>query len=311
MLFVSHANAQVHCSERRPIVADSQSAVFQLSSVLLELYKTMAIDFPQIDPVALEIGPIVIRWYALAYIAGLFGGLHYVSGLLKKYPPQDINKSMEGFNSKTLEDLFSYVALGVILGGRLGYVFFYKPSYYLSNPIEIFKVWEGGMSFHGGLLGVIIAILLFAYRNKLKPLIVGDYVCAAVPIGLFFGRIANFINAELYGRVTDVAWAVRFPTYQGLTEPRHPSQLYEAATEGLLLFIVLHYALNYTKTLSYPGRATGIFLTGYALARIFSEFFREPDAFLGFILTAGGAGITQGMILSIPMLVTGIWLIRK
>lgn len=266
----------------------------------------MAINFPQIDPVAFEVGPIVIRWYALAYIAGLFGGLQYVSYFLKKHPPKD----MPNLNLKTLEDLFSYVALGVILGGRLGYVLFYKPSYYFAHPLEILKVWEGGMSFHGGLLGVIIAVLIFAYRHKLKPLAVGDYVCAAVPIGLFFGRIANFINAELYGRITDVAWAVRFPTYNGITQPRHPSQLYEAVTEGLLLFIILHYALYYTNSLKKQGKATGIFLTGYGIARIFSEFFREPDAFLGFIITAGGAGITQGMILSIPMLIIGIYLIK-
>ena len=265
----------------------------------------MAFDFPNIDPIALQIGPLIIRWYALAYIAGLFGGLQYVTLLLKKRPPLH----MPSFDKKSLEDLFSYVALGVILGGRLGYVLFYKPDYYFLNPIDILKVWQGGMSFHGGLLGVIIGIIIFASRRRLKPLEIGDYVCAAVPIGLFFGRIANFINAELYGRVTDVAWAVRFPTYNGYTLPRHPSQLYEAMTEGLILFIILHFILYYTHALGKKGLATGVFLTGYAIARIFSEFYREPDAFLGFVITAGGAGITQGMILSIPMLLIGLWLI--
>jgi len=262
----------------------------------------MAITFPNIDPVIFAIGPIAIRWYALAYIAGLFGGLKYVEILLTKKPAYH----MPNFNKATLEDLFSYIALGVILGGRLGYVLFYKPSFYFANPAEILKVWQGGMSFHGGLLGVIIGIIIFSYRHKFKPLAVGDYICAAVPIGLFFGRIANFINAELYGRVTNVWWAMRFPTANGFTEPRHPSQIYEAITEGLLLFIVLHILLYQTNILKKQGLATGIFLSGYAVARIFSEFFREPDAFLGFVLTTGGAGITQGMILSIPMLITGI-----
>lgn len=268
----------------------------------------MAINFPNIEPIAFQLGPLIIRWYALAYIAGLFGGLKYVETLLSKRPAL----AMPSFDTKSLDSLFNYVAFGVIFGGRLGYVLFYKPSYYVNNPENIMKLWQGGMAFHGGLLGVIIAIIIFAYRRAFNPLIIGDYVCAGVPIGLFFGRIANFINAELYGRVTDVAWAVRFPTLDtidGYTEPRHPSQIYEALTEGLLLFIILHFTLYYTKVLTKKGFATGIFLTGYATARIFSEFFRQPDAFLGFVLTAGGAGITQGMILSIPMLLIGLWLI--
>jgi phosphatidylglycerol---prolipoprotein diacylglyceryl transferase len=268
----------------------------------------MAINFPNIEPIALQIGPLVIRWYALAYIAGLFGGLKYVETLLSKRPAL----AMPFFDTKSLDSLFNFVAFGVIFGGRLGYVLFYKPSYYFGNPENILKLWQGGMSFHGGLLGVIIAIIIFAYRRTFNPLVIGDYVCAGVPIGLFFGRIANFINAELYGRVTDVAWAVRFPAIDGIngyTEPRHPSQIYEALTEGLLLFIILHLTLYYTKALTKRGFATGLFLAGYATARIFSEFFRQPDAFLGFVLTAGGAGITQGMMLSIPMLLIGLWLI--
>jgi phosphatidylglycerol:prolipoprotein diacylglycerol transferase len=267
----------------------------------------MAINFPDIDPVAFQIGPVIIRWYALAYITGLFGGLKYVEILLNKRP----SVLTPSFNKQHLEDLFSYVAFGVIIGGRLGYVLFYKPSYYLNNPEHILKLWEGGMSFHGGLLGVIIGVMLFSYIKKFPPLAVGDYIVTAVPIGLFFGRIANFINAELYGRVTDVAWAVQFPTYGGFTEPRHPSQIYEAFTEGLILFIVLHYALYYTDALKKQGKLTGIFLVGYAVARIFSEFFREPDAFLGFVFTTGGAGITQGMILSVPMLLIGLYLMMR
>lgn len=266
----------------------------------------MAINFPDIQPIALQIGPLIIRWYALAYIIGLFGGLKYVDILLKKRPLSD---DMALFNKKSLDDLFGFVAFGVIIGGRLGYVLFYKPSYYFANPINIVKLWEGGMSFHGGLLGVIIAVLIFSYRNKFNPLVIGDYIAPTVPIGLFFGRIANFINAELYGRVTDVAWAVRFPTFDGLTEPRHPSQLYEAITEGLLLFLILHICLYKTNILKKQGQLTGLFLSGYAICRIFSEFFREPDSFLGFVITANGAGITQGMILSVPMFFIGVGLI--
>jgi phosphatidylglycerol:prolipoprotein diacylglycerol transferase len=266
----------------------------------------MAINFPDIDPIALQVGPIIIRWYALAYITGLFGGLKYVDILLQKRPPTG---DMFLFNKKSLDDLFGFVAFGVILGGRLGYVLFYKPSYYFDNPSNILKLWEGGMSFHGGLLGVIIGVIIFAHRRKFSPLAVGDYIAAAAPIGLFFGRIANFINGELYGRVTDIAWGVRFPTFDGYTQPRHPSQLYEAITEGLLLFILLHFCLYYTNILKKRGQLIGVFLTGYAIARIFSEFFREPDSFLGFVITAGGAGVTQGMILSIPMLLIGLYLI--
>ena len=267
----------------------------------------MAITFPNIDPVAFQFSFITIRWYALAYIAGLFGGLKYINILLVKKPCL----KMPRFDKNAIDNLFSYVAFGVLIGGRLGYVLFYKLSYYLSNPITIFKLWEGGMSFHGGLIGVMIGVIIYAYRHKFNPLIIGDYVSVTAPIGLFFGRIANFINAELYGRITDVPWAIRFPTINGYTEPRHPSQIYEAFTEGLLLFILLHYLLNYTKILEKTGKATGVFLMGYAIARIFSECFREPDSFLGFIITTGGAGITQGMILCVPMLILAIFLIIK
>jgi phosphatidylglycerol:prolipoprotein diacylglycerol transferase len=263
----------------------------------------MSLNFPNIDPVILEIGPFVIRWYALAYIIGLFGGLKYVEILLYKRP----SPLLKNFNKLSVENLFTYTALGVILGGRIGYVLFYKPSYYLINPIDILKVWQGGMSFHGGLLGVIIGILIFSYRNKFNPLAIGDYICTAVPIGLFFGRIANFINAELYGRVTDVPWAIRFPTISGLTSPRHPSQLYEAVTEGLILFLILHFILYKTDNIQKKGYITGVFFTGYAISRIFCEFFREPDDFLGFIITLNGGGLTQGMILSVPMLIIGLY----
>ena len=216
----------------------------------------MAITFPALDPVLFEIGPIAIRWYALSYIAGLFLGLKYVEHLITKYTPINENLTL-----KSIEDLFAYVAFGVILGGRFGYVFFYKFDYYISNPSEILQVWQGGMSFHGGLLGVIIAIIIFAMRRKISPLMVGDYVAPTVPIGLFFGRIANFINAELYGRVTDVPWAVRFPDpyYFGqYLEPRHPSQLYEAFTEGFILFFIMAYLIrkkDLLKKLAHPHQS--------------------------------------------------------
>lgn len=269
----------------------------------------MAITFPAIDPILFEIGPLAVRWYALSYIAGLFLGLKYVEKLITQYAPNNQN-----FTLQSIEDLFAYVAFGVILGGRFGYVFFYKFDYYISNPVEIFQVWQGGMSFHGGLLGVIIAILIFAMRRKISPLMVGDYVAPAVPLGLFFGRIANFINAELYGRVTDVPWAVRFPDpyYIGqYLQPRHPSQLYEAFLEGFVLFFVLFYLIRYKNILKKTGAATAIFLMGYGVARIISEIFREPDSFLGFVLQIQGIGLTQGMILSVPMILLGIFIYHK
>lgn len=269
----------------------------------------MALTFPALDPVLFEIGPLAVRWYALSYIAGLFLGLKYVETLITKYKPADENLTL-----KSIEDLFAYVAFGVILGGRFGYVFFYKFDHYITNPAEILQVWQGGMSFHGGLLGVILAIILFSMRRKISPLTVGDYVAPAVPIGLFFGRIANFINAELYGRVTDVAWAVRFPDpyYLGqYLEPRHPSQLYEAFTEGFILFFILFYLIRKKNLLERTGGAISVFLIGYGIARIFSEFFREPDSFLGFVLQIQGIGLTQGMILSVPMILLGLYIHHK
>ena len=271
----------------------------------------MAITFPDITPEIFTIGGFSLRWYALAYIAGLFGGLKYAEYLIQKSPPV-----ISHFTKKLLEDLFTYVAIGVILGGRLGYVLFYKLDYYLQNPEQILQLWNGGMSFHGGLLGVIIGVLIFAYRNNIHPLTVGDYTAPAVPIGLFFGRIANFINAELYGRPTDFIYGVRFPDpYQhGLyLEPRHASQIYEALTEGLCLFILL-YILSVKKSCLYMrGKITAVFLMGYGIARIFCEFFREPDSFLGFIMNIYGVHITQGMILCVPMIMLGgyIYMIKK
>jgi phosphatidylglycerol:prolipoprotein diacylglycerol transferase len=251
--------------------------------------------FPSIDPVLIQIGPFAIRWYALAYIVGLVVGWRYVRRLVQR----------PGWQLTPLEidDLLLYVTLGVVLGGRIGYVLFYRPVFYLSNPLEALAVWQGGMSFHGGTLGVIAAMWLFAYLRKRSFLEVGDAVVCAIPIGLFLGRIANFINGELFGRATDAPWAMVFP--HGGPEPRHPSQLYEALLEGLVLFLVLAALAWRPRDPATAGRLSGVFLIGYALARSFAELFREPDAHLGFLL----GGLTMGQLLSLPMLIAGLALV--
>ena len=256
---------------------------------------TLALAFPSIDPVLIQIGPFAIRWYALAYIIGLVAGWRYVRRLVQRpgwqLTPLDV------------DDLLLYVTLGVVLGGRLGYVLFYRPGYYLSQPLEALAVWQGGMSFHGGVVGVIAAMWLFARLRKRSFLEVGDAVVCAVPIGLFLGRIANFINGELFGRVTDVPWGMVFP--HGGPEPRHPSQLYEAGLEGVVLFVVLAVFAWRLRDPATAGRLSGIFLIGYALARSFAELFREPDAHLGFLW----GGVTMGQLLSLPMLAVGLALV--
>ena len=201
---------------------------------------------------------------------------------------------------KKFEDLLVYVTAGIILGGRLGYVFFYSPSFFFQNPMEIFMIWRGGMSFHGGFLGVIVAAFVFASRNNIHTLYLADILACVAPIGLFFGRIANFINSELYGRVTDAPWGIIFPN--GGSLPRHPSQLYEAFLEGLVLFIVLITANYMTKARFFPGTLLGLFLLGYGIFRSFVELFREPDSHIGFIFN----NITMGQILSVPMIFIGI-----
>lgn len=255
----------------------------------------LALTFPSIDPVAIEIGPFAVRWYALAYIAGILLGWRYAIHLAAR-PPVFMSR-------EAIDDFIVWVTLGIILGGRLGYVLFYKPMHYLANPLEALYVWQGGMSFHGGLIGVLAAIWLFARRRRIPVLALGDLVAAVTPIGLFFGRVANFINGELYGRASDVSWAMVFPG--GGPLPRHPSQLYEAFLEGIVLFCVLAYFARRPGWGDRPGRVGGLFLVGYAMARIISEGFREPDAHLGFLF--GGA--TMGQLLSLPMLLLGLYLI--
>lgn len=252
-----------------------------------------------IDPVALDLGFFSITWYALAYVTALIVGWRMVIYLAKKPPTFMVTRDVD--------DFFVWAALGVILGGRLGYVLFYKPEYYLANPLEIPMLWTGGMSFHGGMLGVVAAIVVFALIRKIPVLRLGDIVCCVVPIGLFLGRIANFVNGELWGRQSDVSWAMIFPCDPEQVA-RHPSQLYQAALEGLMLFIVLWLIRTRTSAWVRPGALAGSFLTGYAIARMIGELFREPDAHLGFII---GQSITMGQILSLPMLVIGLGLIAN
>jgi phosphatidylglycerol:prolipoprotein diacylglycerol transferase len=254
-----------------------------------------AIAFPNIDPVALEIGPIVIRWYALAYITGLLLGWWYMRVLARR--------SSAAIHPPDIDDFVVWATLGVVLGGRLGYVFFYSSGYYAENPLAILEIWRGGMSFHGGLIGVIVATLLFVRRRGIQLLPFADVVACAAPIGLFLGRIANFINGELYGRVSDVPWAMVFP--RGGPEPRHPSQLYEAGLEGLLLFALLYLLWRVSGIRQRPGTLAGVFFIGYGLARTTVELFREPDAHIGFLL----GGTTTGQWLSVPMVVLGLSLI--
>ena len=258
----------------------------------------LAIPYPVINPIALSLGPFVVRWYALAYIAGLVIGWRYCLWIASQ-PPRVARR-------EDIDDFLVWATLGVILGGRTGYVLFYRPEFYFANPSEILKLWHGGMSFHGGALGVLVAIWFFTRQRKISYFAFSDIIAPAVPIGLFFGRIANFINDELWGRVTDVPWAMVFPSDpQHL--PRHPSQLYEATLEGIVLFTVLYFVMRWTDARQRPGVLSGTFLMGYAIARIIGECFRQPDANLGFIFW----GITMGQILSVPVLLFGAWLIWR
>ncbi|MFB9355912.1 prolipoprotein diacylglyceryl transferase [Sneathiella chinensis] len=256
----------------------------------------LALAFPEIDPVLLQIGPFAIRWYALAYIAGLVIGWR----LMMRFAAAPGS----AVSVKDVDDFLVWATLGVVLGGRLGYVLFYKPAFYFANPSEILMVWQGGMSFHGGFLGVVVAAFLFCRKRDIPTLALADMLSLVAPVGLFFGRIANFINGELFGRTSDVPWAMVFPN--GGPLPRHPSQLYEALLEGALLFAILLWVRR-TSLADKPGVLTGLFLVGYAAARGFVELFRQPDAHLGFL--AGGT--TMGQLLSLPMIVIGLYLILR
>jgi phosphatidylglycerol:prolipoprotein diacylglycerol transferase len=254
------------------------------------------LPFPAFDPVLVTIGPFAIRWYALAYICGILLGWLYARALIRN------EKLWGGPAPMTVvdyDDFILWVTLGIILGGRTGYVLFYNFSHFIANPIEIVQVWKGGMSFHGGFLGCVLAVVLFARYRGIPMLSLGDITCAVGPIGLFLGRLANFVNGELWGRPTDVPWAMVFPGGGPLA--RHPSQLYEAGLEGIVLFIVLALLVR-AGALKRPGLIIGAFAVGYAIARTFCEFFREPDVQLGFLW----GGLTMGMLLSIPLLLVGL-----
>lgn len=255
------------------------------------------LSFPEIDPVALQLGPVAIRWYSLAYLAGIALGWAYVVRTLQN--PVVWRGTACAVTPAAIGDFVLWATLGIILGGRFGYVLFYNFSYFAGHPLEILKLWQGGMSFHGGMLGVILAIILFARKRQIPLGQLADLVACAAPIGLFFGRLANFINAELWGRVTDSLIGMVFPGAG--PAPRHPSQLYEAALEGVVLFVLLHFVSRKMNAFAKPWLLTGLFLAGYGLARIAVEFFREPDAHIGYLQ----GGMTMGMILSLPMVFVG------
>lgn len=252
---------------------------------------------PEINPVAFSIGPIAIRWYGLMYVVGFAAAM--ILGLkraLRQWSP---------IRPEQFQDLFIYVLVGLIAGGRIGYTFFYNWGYFINHPLEIFAVWKGGMSFHGGLIGVLCVVLLFSWLQGLHPLDMGDFLVPLAPPGLFAGRIGNFINAELWGRPSDVPWAMVFPTYEAYGIPRHPSQLYEALLEGVVLFLVLWAFSARPKP---RGSVTGLFLLLYGLFRFFVEFFRQPDLHIGFIAMDW---LTMGQLLSLPMVIIGVWLLVR
>jgi phosphatidylglycerol:prolipoprotein diacylglycerol transferase len=255
--------------------------------------------FPQFDPVLLHVGPLSIRWYALAYIASLVIGWRLVRRLAAR-PPVVASPAQ-------VDDFLTWATLGVVIGGRLGYVLFYQPGRFLMEPWQILEVWQGGMSFHGGMLGVATAIVLYCRNQRIPILGFADRIAVAAPLGLGLGRIANFINGELWGREAPdwLPWAMIFPT--GGPIPRHPSQLYQALLEGAVLLTIMLLLSRYRSLRARFGLLTGIFLVGYGIARIIGEFFRQPDAFLGFLV----AGATMGQLLCIPMVLAGIWLIVR
>ncbi len=269
-------------------------------------FLSLVIPYPDIDPAVFTVAiggvEFSLRWYALAYIAGLVLGWRMMVWLVRRprlWPGEKAPMSPEA-----PEALLTWIVLAVILGGRLGYVVFYDPGHFLANPADIPKIWQGGMSFHGGFIGVIVAAALFARAHAVPMLQLADALAMAAPAGLFFGRVANFINGELWGRVTDVPWAMVFPG--GGSEPRHPSQLYEAGLEGLVLGGVIWWLAVSRRWLRWPGALTGVFFLGYGLARSFVENFRQWDPQLGYVIEWGWGGLTMGQILSLPMILIGL-----
>lgn len=269
-----------------------------------------AFVFPEIDPIAIHLGPLAVRWYGLAYFAGILIGWQYARSLVR-------NDRLWGgrpapMTVTDIDDFLLWLVIGIVVGGRVGYALFYQPGHYLDDPLGFFRLWEGGMSFHGGLLGTILAMTLFALNRRIPVLSLFDVCAASVTFGLFLGRLANFVNGELWGRTTDVPWGMVFCNVTiaqanggvcpaGLL-PRHPSQLYEAALEGLLLFVILRILTHRFGSLARPGLTGGAFIAGYGVARIIVELFREPDPQLGYF----AGHFTMGMILSLPMILVGL-----
>jgi phosphatidylglycerol:prolipoprotein diacylglycerol transferase len=267
-----------------------------------------AIVLPNIDPVAVSFGPVAIRWYGLAYFAGILIGWFYARGLVRN---TDLWGGKPALRVTDVDDFLLWLVVGIVLGGRVGYALFYQPGHYLDEPLGFVRLWEGGMAFHGGLIGVIVAVIVFCLLKRISILSLLDVCAASVPFGLCFGRLANFINGELWGRVTDTPWGVVFcnETIEAAHGhcpagmlPRHPSQLYEAALEGIVLFLLLRLLTHHLGSLRYPGMTGGAFIAGYGAARIVVEFVREPDQQIGFLL----GPLTMGMLLSLPMLLVGL-----
>lgn len=261
--------------------------------------KLAALPFPAIDPVALSLGPLQVHWYGLGYVAGILFGLWYAHRLVNNrtlWRSQTIS-----LQAHHIDDFLVWAVLGIVVGGRLGYIFFYDFARFLADPWSLFAVWNGGMSFHGGVLGLLVVMILYAKRNGISSFRLFDVITASAPVGIFLVRIANFINAELYGKPTQLPWGVVFP-YAGDT-PRHPSQLYEAMLEGLIMFLLLRLATHYFKVLVYPGMVAGIFFMWYGTGRILVEFVRLPDAQIGYLY---GGWLTMGMVLSFPMIAIGL-----
>lgn len=254
------------------------------------------LEFPEISPVMLTAGPLAIRWYSMAYLIGIVAGWFLVN--------RNVEKNNLGLNRAQVEDFVFYLTLGIILGGRLGYAVFYGGSEMWLKPWRLLEIWKGGMSFHGGAAGVIVAAYLYSRKIKYGFLRLTDLVVLYAPIGIFLGRLANFVNDELWGRVTNVAWAVRFPN--GGYLPRHPSQLYEACLEGVAMFVILNWLWRYPKIRNTPGVVSALFVVLYGFFRIVVEYFREPDAQLGFFF----GSVTMGQMLSVPLIVAGLWVLK-
>lgn len=263
-----------------------------------------ALSFPEIDPAVLRLGPLAVHWYGLGYVVGILFAWWYARRLVgneRLWPAGGAP-----IRPVDIDDFLIWAAAGVVLGGRIGYILFYDLARYIDNTAAIFAVWQGGMSFHGGLTGVTVAMILFARRRGFSPWSLFDIIAAGAPVGFGLVRLTNFINSELWGRPTDVPWAFVFPN--GGPDPRHPSQLYEAFLEGLVLFAVLGVLIHWALKLKQPGFVAGAMIAGYGTSRIFAEFFREPDAHIGYLL---GGWLTMGMVLSIPMVLIGVWAMAR